>query len=162
MLIEHILDDSDAMLFQMWMKSLKMECVHNKTNTSNQMAFDNPPDYIDSTIIEKFKGEYIVKTPLWAIQHCLSLPNPLTKTYSFEKSSPFELSMAADGVFVICGFINPLCKQGMIVSSRTDLPHDPSYNIVSLNRCKNSIPTVVVYFPSTGTYYLPRFFVDNS
>ena len=144
------------------MKSLKMECLHNKTDIRNQTAFEKPPDYIDSTIIDKFKGEYIVKTPLWAIQHCLSLPNPSTKTYSFEKLSPFELSMAADGMFVICGFINPLCRQGMIDSSRTDLPHDPSYNIVSLNRCKNSIPTVVVYFPSTGTYYLPRFFVDNS
>jgi len=96
---------------------------------------------------------------LWAIQHCLSLPNPSTKTYFFKKSNPLELSRAADGVFVFCGFVNPLFRQGMI---ETDLPHDPSYDIISLNRCKNCIPTVVVYFPSTGTYYSPRFFANTS
>jgi len=84
------------------------------------------------------------------------------KKYSFEKSNPLELSRAADGAFVICGFVNPLCRQGVIDTSRTDPPHDPSYNIISLNRCKNHIPSVVVYFPSTGTYYSPRFFADTS
>ncbi len=61
------------------MKSLKMECLHKETEMRNQMAFEKTPDYIDSVLIDKFKGEYIVKTPLWAIQHCLSLPNPSTK-----------------------------------------------------------------------------------
>jgi len=33
-LIEHILDDGNAMLFRMLVKSLRMECKNNKTNTS--------------------------------------------------------------------------------------------------------------------------------
>ena len=103
------------------MKLLKMECLQKETEMRNQMAFEKPPDYIDSVLIDKFKGEYIVKTPLWAIQHCLSLPNPSTKTYSFEKSNPLELSRAADGAFVICGFINPLCRQGMIDTNRNPM-----------------------------------------
>ena len=133
-----------------------------RNRDKNETAYQEPLDYIDGEIINKFKGEYIVKTPLWAIQHCLSLPNPSRKTYSFEKSNPLELCRAADGAFVICGFINPLCSHGLIDTNRTELPHDPSYDIVSQNRCKNCIPTVVVYFPSTGTYYSPQFVADTS
>jgi len=30
------------------------------------------------------------------------------------------------------------------------------------NRCKNQISTVVLYFPSIGTYYLPQFVADTN
>ena len=155
-LIEHILDDNDALLFCMHMKSLKMECIRTATTTKNQHSYQEPPDYIDHKIIEKLKGEYIVKTLLCTIQHCLSFPNQSKKTYSFEKSNPLELSRAADEAFVICRFVNPHCSHGLFTtSSNAELPHDPCYDVILQNRCKNQIPTVVLYFPSTGTYYSP-------
>jgi len=56
-LIEHILDDSNALMFWMWMKLLKMECLQKETGKRNQLAFETPPDYIDSALFDKFKGE---------------------------------------------------------------------------------------------------------
>jgi len=135
------------------------DCNYNK----NQHSYQEPPDYIDCKIIEKFKGEYIIKTLLWAIQHGLSFPNQSKKTYSSEKSNFLELSRAVDGAFVICRFVNPHCSQGLfITSSKAELPHDPCYDVVLQNRRKNQVPTVVFYFPSTWTYYSPQFVSDTS
>jgi len=125
-------------MFCMHVKSLKMECLITvRTVTKNQAAYEMPLDYIDCEIIDKFKGDYIIKTPLWAIQHCLSLPNPSKKTYSFKKSNPLGLSRAADRAFVICGFINPHCSQGLINTTRTELPCDPSYTLFCRTGTKN-------------------------
>jgi len=122
----------------MHMKSLKMECIRTATTTKNQHSYQEPPDYIDHKIIEKLKGEYIVKTLLCTIQHCLSFPNQSKKTYSFEKSNPLELSRAADEAFVICRFVNPHCSHGLFTtSSNAELPHDPCYDVI----CKTDAKT---------------------
>jgi len=66
-------------------------------------------------------GYYIVKTPLWAIQHCLSINNPSMATYTFDVSNLLELCNAADGAFVICGFVNPNCNLKSISKQKGQL-----------------------------------------
>jgi len=73
-----------------------------------------------------------------------------------------ELTTADDGAYIICGFLNPNCRIDTTTNQQTGHPHDPSYDMKSMNeRCKE-IRTVVLYFPSTGNYYSPRFVLDTS
>jgi len=126
-----------------------------ETTSKNQYSYPKQPlDYIDQKVIENSR-ETTLLTPLWAIEDCLSFPNKSKKRYSFKKSNPLELSRAADGMFVIHGFANPHCSQGSFTTNKAELPDDPCYDVILQNRCQNQIPTVVLYFPSTGTYYLP-------
>jgi len=37
------------------------------------------PYFVDSMLGEKYDGNFVIKTPLWAIQHCLSMNNPSKK-----------------------------------------------------------------------------------
>jgi len=68
------------------------------------------PSFVNAQLREKYKGKFVIKTPLQAIQHCLSLNNPSKKRYIMELSNEQELLMAADGAFIICGFLNPQCS----------------------------------------------------
>jgi len=90
------------------MKLLKQTCLRNG-NDSNVAYPADPPDFIHHSIKDKFKGYYISKTPLWAIQHCLSEMKSSRKSYTLEISNLFELSTAADGAYIICGLLNPNC-----------------------------------------------------
>jgi len=103
-----------------------------------------------------------METPLWALQYSLSSTYQSNKTYSIEFSNLLELTIAHDGAYIICGYINPDCLLNATPNQRTEYPHDPSYDITSRNERCNEIRTVVLYFPSTGTYYSPRFVTDTS
>jgi len=83
------------------------------------------------------------------------LNNPSKKRYVIELSNEQELSMAAGGAFIICGFINPQCSMKSSCNPKVEHPNDPSYDIISPNSQHNSMSTVVLYIPSTGTYYSP-------
>jgi len=76
-LIEHVLESNHALVSCKNMKLLK----HN-ANGKNKTAF--PAElftFIDSQFCSKFMGCYIIKTPLWVIQHCLSQVKGVGKTY---------------------------------------------------------------------------------
>jgi len=75
----------------------------------------------------------IVKTPLWAVQHCLSRVCGMGKSYCIHTCEISKLSTAADGVFVICGHINPNCVSHEMAKQRVEIPHDPMYNIFGPN-----------------------------
>jgi len=72
-----------------------------------------------------------------------------------------ELTSSTDSVFIICGLINPTCVYQDDVDLKVDIPHDPIYEMLSINSCQKQMPSVVLYFPSTGLYYLP-WFVTNT
>jgi len=58
--------------------------IYENELASAIMAFSkNPPKFIDPFITNKFKGHYIAKTPLWAIQHCLKYEQLLPNWNSF-------------------------------------------------------------------------------
>jgi len=77
------------------------------------------------------------------------------KTYSIKASNAMELTSSADGAFIICGLINPACVHQDDLEVKADCPHDPTYGISLINSCKKQMPSVVLYFPSTGLYYSP-------
>jgi len=58
----------------------------------------------------KFKGYYIAKMPLWASTQFV-FHQSIHKPYSFEIWNALLLSSAADGAFIICGFLSPHCIQ---------------------------------------------------
>jgi len=148
------------------MKQLRASC--NKSDEWHELASDvmafpvDPPSFIDPFITEKFKGHYIAKTPLWALQHCLTFPYQSMKAYSLELSNASELSTAVDGIYVICGFLNCNHNLDKKVIPKKEHPHDPCNNVKSRNSHQNQIPSVTLYFPSTGTYFSPRFVSDTS
>jgi len=120
------------------------------------------PKFIHPSIREKCNGCFILKTPLWAIQYGLSYSYPSEKKYSIEVSNALELTTADDGAYIICGFLNPNCRVDTTTNQQTGYPHDPSYDMKSMNERCEEIRTVVLYFPSTGNYYSPRFVSDTS
>jgi len=104
----------------------------------------------------------IIKTPLWAVQHCLSHVSDMEKSYCINTCEISELSTAADGVFIICGYINSKCVSHEMPKQRVENPHYPMYNIVGPMLQKHKMLSVVLNFPFTGTYYSPRFVADTS
>jgi len=163
-LIEQVMDVKDAINFRHQFISLKEACA-SSTSKSSPREWSFPaeaPSFLDPSIWQKFLGRYAVKTPLWAIQHCLSSMQLSGKTYSVEVSDSLELSTAADGAFVICGVINPECvpQDGRCFCG--EHPHDPSYEIISPNCRQKKVPSVVLFIPSTGSYYSPRFVSNTS
>jgi len=163
-LIEHALEPSHAVMFRMHMKMLRTTCALCKDVDLDGKAFPvEPPDFIDSLLCSNLRGCYIIKTPLWAIQHCLLKLRGSAKTYSIHISSYTELSSAADGAFfIICGLFNPECMKDIHAKANAVHPHDPEYDILSLTYCATKLTSVVLYFPSTGTYYSPLFLSNTS
>jgi len=162
-LIEHVLEPNHALVFCNNMKLLKHACASYNANTKNKRAFPaKPPSVIDSQICSKFMGCYIIKTPLWVIQHCLSQVKGVGKTYLVHISDARELAAAADGAFVICGLVNPNCAQRSDHGKTPEYPYDLACSFVSPKSQQNKIPPVVLYFPSMGTYYLPWYIADTS
>jgi len=121
-----------------------------------------PPDFIDPKICHKFRNHYVVKTPVWALQHCLSSAKQMSKKYSIEISNEAELLKATDSAFIICGLLNPLCIPQNAERNASVHPHDPVYDIVSPNCRKKKIPSAVLFIPAVGCYYSPRFFSNTS
>jgi len=145
------------------MKLLKHACASYNANTKNKRAFPaKPPSVIDSQICSKFMGCYIIKTPLWVIQHCLSQVKGVGKTYLVHISDARELAAAADGAFVICGLLNPNCAERSDNGNTPEYPYDPACSFVSPKSQQHKIPSVVLYFPSTGMYYSPWYIADTS
>jgi len=162
-LIEHALEGNDALMFCMHMKLLRETCALLPTTNLQRLAYpEEPHKKLKIMVSETLCGQMIVKTPLWAVQHCLSCVCGMGKSYCIHTCEISKLSTAADGVFVICGHINPNCVSHESAKKRDDIPHDPMYNIFGPNLQKNKMQSVVLYFPSTGTYYSPRFVADTS
>jgi len=132
-LIEHVMDSADVLMFCKHMIELKDICALSKrTGDKNTSYPHKPPVFIHPWIREKYKGCFIMKTPLWALQYSLSCTYQSNKTYSIELSNPMELTTADDGAYVICGYINPDCLLNATPNEQTEYPHDPSYyDIVS-------------------------------
>jgi len=110
------------------MHLLKFTCtLDDKVKDKSGSYPKEAPYFVNSTVGEKYNGKLVIKTPLWAMQHCLSLNNPSRKRYVIEFSSAEELSMAADGAFIICGFLNPQsAPQNCLVIPRLNtltIPH---------------------------------------
>jgi len=79
-LIEHVIDTNDALLFRSRMNLLKFTCalddeVKDKSGSYPKKA----PYFVDHVIGVKYNGKFVIKTPLWDIQHCLSMNNPSRK-----------------------------------------------------------------------------------
>jgi len=163
-LIEHALEPSHAVMFRLHMKMLKTTCALCEDLDLDGKAFpDEPPDFVDSLQCSTLRGRFIIKTPVWEIQHCLSKLHGAAKMYSVhDVSSCTELSSAADGAFLICGLLNLECIKDLHVQSNALHPHDPFYDILSLTYCATKLTSVVLYFPSTGTYYSPLFLSNTS
>jgi len=143
------------------MKHFRNTCSTYGCN--NKLAYlADPPNFICCLIANKFNIHYISKTPVWAIQHCLSALKNSQKYYSLEISNPVELLTAADGAYIICGLLNPNCVATKSLLHIHEHPCDPSYNMGSQNVCQNKIPGVVLYLPSNGTYCLTNFTSDTS
>jgi len=157
-LIEQVMDVNDAIMFRCQFTLLKEACASSTSKSSpREWSFSaEAPSFADPSIGQKFLGRYAVKTPLWAIQHCLSSMQLSGKIYSIEVSNLLELSNAADGAFVICGVLNPECVPQDGCCFHSEHPHDPSYEIISPNCRQNKVPSVVLFFPSTGLYYSPH------
>jgi len=119
-LIEHALESNNALFFVcVWM--FWKTCALSDEVVDKKLSFPNdPPSFIDPIIREKCKGKYIIKTPLWAIQHSLSFDNLSKKSYSLELSNAEELSAAADGAFIICGFLNSHCNTESLSDQKMD------------------------------------------
>ncbi len=155
-LIEHVMDSADVLIFCKRMNELKDTCALSEKNGDKNTSYPHkPPVCIPQWIREKYKGCFIMKTLLWALQYSLSCMYQSNKMHSIEFSNPLELTTAHDGAYIICGYINPDCLLNATPNQRTEYPHDPSYDIVSRNEQCSEIRTVMLYFPSTGTYYSP-------
>jgi len=91
-LIEHAIDSNDALVFCKNMAALKMMCFWSEEVEDKRISFpEDAPSFVDAAICDKYKGKFVVKTPLWAIQHCLSLNNLSRKRYSLEVTDAAEL-----------------------------------------------------------------------
>jgi len=134
-LVEHIMELNDAFLFHTHMNKLKETCAVLRGNdVQNKNAFPaEPPNFIDPKICCKFSSHYVIKMPVWAIQHCLSSAGNMSKKYSFEISNEREVLNATDGAFIICGLLNQLCTPQDAERHAAEHPHDPLYDIVSPN-----------------------------
>jgi len=142
---------------------LRTTCALCKDVDLDGKAFPvEPPDFVDSLLCSNLRGRYIIKTPLWAIQHCLLKLCGSAKSYSIHISSYTELSSAADGAFIICGLLNPECMKDIHAKANAVHPHDPEYDILSPTYRATKLTSVVLYFPSTGTYYSPLFLSNMS
>ncbi len=131
-MIEHVLEPNHALVFHTNMKLLKHTCASYNGNTKSKSDFPTePPPFIDLQVCSKSMGCYIIKTLLWVIQHCLSKAKGIGKTYLVHISDAGELAAAADGAFVICGFVNPSCAQRDDQGKTPEYPHDPASSIVS-------------------------------
>jgi len=97
-------------MFRMHMKLLRETCALLPTTDLRRLAYlEEPHKKLKITVCETLCGQKIVKTPLWAVQHCLSRVCGMGKSYCIHTCEISELSTAADGVFVIFGHINPNC-----------------------------------------------------
>ncbi len=105
------MDVNDALIFCHQVTLLKKACALNRGNSSQQvLSFPaDAPSFVDPLIGCKFNGRYAIKTPIWAIQHCLSSIQSSGKTYSIEVSNSLEFLNVADGAFIICGLLNLQC-----------------------------------------------------
>jgi len=163
-LVEHVMESNDALLFRTRMNELKETCAMLMgDDKGNKCAFPaEPPDFVEPEICCKFRNRFVVKTPVWAIQHCLSLGTSMSKKYCFEISNEAELLRATDGAFIICGLINPLCTPQDAERHAAAHPHDPLYDIVSPNCREKKIPSAVLFIPAVGCFYSPRFVSNTS
>jgi len=100
------------------------------------------PNFIDPLIGHKLKSYYIVKTPLWALQHCFSINNPSKTTYNFDVLNALELCNTVNGAFIICG----LWIQKVIQKQNSAHPCNLTYDIDSSNSGSIQITTVALYF----------------
>jgi len=58
-----------------------------------------------------------------------------------------ELTTADDGAYIICGYINPNCCFNANPNKQTEYPHDPSYDIISMNDQCNEIQLCFTFLP---------------
>jgi len=151
------MDINDALIFRHQVTLLKKACALSRGKSSPQMlSFPaEAPSFVDPLIGCKFNGRYVLKTPIWAIQHCLSSIQSSGMTYSIEVSNSLELLNAADGAFIICGLLNSQCVPQEGRGFCGEHPHDPAYEIISPNSRQDKVPSVVLFIPSTGSYYSP-------
>jgi len=100
--IEHVLDNNDVLMFWSCMNLLKFTCaLDDKVKDKSGSYPKKAPYFVNLQIREKYDKNLVIKTPVWAIQHCLSFNNPSKKRYVVELSNEKDLSMAADGAFII-------------------------------------------------------------
>jgi len=110
-LMEHIMEANGAMIFHSYMQSLKQKCkLYRYPEQQENTSFPTvPPSCLEHCFVKKFEGHCIMKTPVWAIHHCLSLMKSVKKTYSIDISNTTKLSKVANGAYLICGYLNPEC-----------------------------------------------------
>jgi len=102
----------------------------------------------------------LVKTPIWAIAHCLERIFSPTKCYRLDRCQILELGQAADDAYLIEGFLNlKRCPKEFSDCNR-HIPLGPKMNYVdkqtSKSKCKQvQVLTAVLYIPSVGKFYLP-------
>jgi len=82
----------------------------------------------------------------------------IKKKYSIEISNSMELSEAANGAYLICGYLNQECVSQEIRNSEYQL--NPVCNIITANHEQHHIPSVVLFIPSTVSFYSPIFLSD--
>jgi len=82
-LMEHIMEANGAMIFHSYMQSLKQKCkLYRYPEQQENTSFPTvPPSCLEHCFVKKFEGHCIMKTPVWAIHHCLSLMKSVKKTY---------------------------------------------------------------------------------
>ncbi len=71
-LIEHALDNNDALLFCSQMNLLKDTCALLDEVVDKTLSFPKiVPSFVNPLLRENYMGKYVMKILLWAIQHCI-------------------------------------------------------------------------------------------
>jgi len=102
----------------------------------------------------------LVKTPIWAIAHCLERIFSPTKCYRLDRCQILELGQAADDAYLIEGFLNlKRCPEEFSDHNR-HIPLGPKMNYVDKQTSKSKhiqvqVLTAVLYIPSVGKFYSP-------
>jgi len=153
-----------TLFFCMHMQSLKQKCKFGAILNYQQIfGFQQNHQVLSMmTFVMNSKDVMLSWLPYgWYITayHWLSCQG---KHILLRSQNSFELSNAANGAFLICGYLNPKYISQEIKNWNAEHPHDPVYNIISGDCQWNKIPSVVLFIPFTGSFYSPRFLSDTT
>jgi len=105
-------------------------------------------------------NDKIGKMPVWVIALCCDRCSTKLKQYQIQRQSSFSvLAKSCDDAWLIEGFLNHLSVPEDGPCRNATIPMNPVMDVVhrdELGDC--SIPTVVLFIPSCGIFYLPYFY----
>jgi len=155
--LANCVDLMDIPVFLNCFDSIKNTMKNTSNGNESVTAFPlEYPSFVKKDIREKFQDGLICKTPAWVITHCLEHLLTSGKRYTLSPCEVLELAKAANGAYLIVGYLNMKKRHVKLKDINKNVALGPLINYVledaKLGKKKPppNIMSCVVYIPSTS------------